>query len=700
MPSPAPNNSGIATTAPAAGGRRPGGSAAAGRLTPGAAPSDRARRPVPQWLLLGLPTLIGLVHAALVAGRYHFGSFDDDASYVLTARALLSGQGLGGHLASGQTVVGLYPPGYSALIAPLVWAWPHSVLPLRLFSLVCFGALFPLTWIYLGRHGVGPRTRAAALTVMALGPPVATFATMVMAEAPFLVVLLLLLLAVDSWTASEALVGRHGAAAVVWAAALIWLKQAGLGLVAGLVLWLLLAPGSSRRARGVVMAAGVGLTLLPVVVARSAVGVPLAGARYSEELGGYYSGGLAGRLVHVLPSSVWHLLATAIPATIVPYLEPLPIAGHWPDLWKVLSWHVTLLVVVGAALWARRQRDAAVPMVTVYLFECVLWPYVNERRAILVLPLLVGWYVTGAVWAARWAGRWAAHHRPRPDRRVVAGLATFAVAAVVAGPLIAQAPRDYLYGWGQSSSRPMGSRYVAILSRLGAPSDVVETDYQSTIALLTGHATNWSAFLATSTGLCWLPGVQADLASDRAGYLVLGDVNKPGLVDSSCLAGLMPTYTGAVPLLHTARDSATVYELVGPGTGHPQLTDVLASATPALLTSGGTTATARWLLPRPEPVSQVSIGQAAALVGPTTDVRVQVERPDGRWVTLASATSAVGDGAAARAPFLLATPARPLLAVALRVIVTGPGAAAGAQVTDAAMIGPGPAGPGPAATTK
>ena len=699
MPSPAPNSPGIVPRPPA--GRAAGTD---GRPGPGVAPAARPRRTAPPWLLLGLPTLVGLIHVALVSGRYHFGSFDDDASYVLTAKALLAGQGLEGHLASGQSVVGLYPPGYSALIAPLVWAWPHSVVPLRLFSVACFTALFPLTWVWLGRHGVGPRTRSAVLIVMALGPPIATFASMVMAEAPFLVVLMVLLLAVDAWTASGRLLGRYGVAAVVSAAALIWLKQAGLGLVAGLVLWLLLAPPGAggvrgRRARAVVLAGGVAATLLPVLVARLAVGVPLAGARYSEELGGYYTGGLAGRLVHVLPSSTWHLLSTAIPATLVPYLEPLPIGGHWPDLWKALSWPVTLLIVVGAAHWARRHRDAAVPMVVVYLGECVLWPYVNERRAVLVLPLLVAWYVTGAVIAGRWAVRrlgpgrrlWAA--RPR----MVAAVAAVAVTATVVGPLVAQSPRDYLYGWGQSSSRPAGSRYVALLSRLGRPSDVVETDYQSTIALLTGHATNWSAFLSTATGLCWLPGVQDQLAADRAGYLVLGDVNKPGLIDSPCLAGLMPTVPWAVPLLHTRVDSASVYELVGPGTGHPDLTDVLASATPALLASGGTVATARWLLAQPEAVTQVSIGQAAALAGPTTSVRMEVEEPGGRWVTLASAPSAVGDGAGR--PFLVATPAHPLVVTGLRVVVTGPGAGAGAAISDAAMIGPGPTGRGPAATT-
>lgn len=665
-------------------------SPAPSELSAGAAPvaEPRLRAAAGRtWILLGGPALVGLVHAAMVAGHYFVGSFDDDASYVLSARALLAGQGLGGHLVSGQAIVGLYPPGYGALLAPLVWIWPHSFLPLRLLSVVCFVALFPLTWAYAGRHGVGPRTRAAALTVFALGPPIATFSTMVMAETPFLVVLILLLMALDRWREAAWSPGRWAAAVIALCGALVWIKQAGIGLVAGLVLWLLLTPGPRRWRRAGAVAAGSAALLSPVLIARLAAGIPIAGDRYSQELGGFYSGGLTDRLIHVLPSSTWHLLSTAVPATLVPYLEPLPIRGHWPDLWKVLSWHVTVLVVVGAVAWARRRRDAAVPMVAVYAVESVLWPYVNERRAILVLPVLVIWYVTGAVLTARWlSARW------RPARSQAARrVAAVAVLAVVAVPLVVQTPRDYLYGWKQNGSHFEGSRYALMLSDLGHPRDVVETDYRSTTALFTGHATNWTAFVASSTGVCYEPAVLADLAADRAGYVLLGDVNKPGVLDSPCLAGILADHPGAVPLLHTRRDSASVYELVGPGTGHPGLADLLASATPALLSTGPGVSTETWRFPVTGDVTQLSVGEAAAGSGPTRSVRLEVRTPAGQWVTVASAAAPVGGGPG-RAPYLLARLRRPLPAVAVRVVVEGPGAAGGAVVRDAAAIGPAPAG--------
>ena len=633
---------------------------------------------------IGLPLLLGLLHVALVAPRYHVGSFDDDASYVLTARALLSGQGLTGHLASGETVVGLYAPGYSALLVPLVWLWPHSFVPLRILSAVCYAAVFPLTWVLLGRRRLGSGLRTAVLAVMALGPPFATYGSMVMAEAPFLVVLLLLVLAVDRWLADEGALTRWGVSVVLLSGALIWLKEAGAGLVGGLFLWLLIARHRRRLARAAVLAAGVGLLVLPVVVARLVAGVPLAGSRYTMELGGFYQGGLVERVLHVLPQSAWQLLATAIPATIVPYLTPLPLAGHWPDLWKVLSLHVTLLAAVGAFVWIRRHRDALGAMVGLYLLESALWPYVNERRAILVLPVLIGWYVLGAavVWARfrEWLRRHAGHRAALRLSRVLA--ATLPLALVVA-PLGAQMPRDYLFAWGQVSSRFEGSRYAAMLRQLGPPGAVVETDYRSSTALFTGHRTQWTAFLDTQ-GICYLPGILGALRQDRAAFLLLGDFNKPLVLDSPCLAGAARIGDWAVPLLHTRRDNASVFELVGSFTGHPDLTDALAGQKPTVVSSAAG-ATAALNLVRPTPVAQVSLGEAYLQGRRADSVTVQLELPDGRWQTVTRASSAVGDGPGT-APYLLARFARPRTAVAARAVISGPTGGGPAVVRDFSVL--------------
>ncbi len=615
------------------------------------------------------------------------GSFDDDASYILTARALLAGHGLTGHETGGAVVVGLYPPGYGALLAPLAWLWPHTFVPMRLLSVACYALVFVLTWVYLGRRGVGEGVRSAVLVILALGPAFATFGSMVMAETPFLVVLLLMLLFVDTWDRQDKTWTWTGLGVVLSAASVIWIKEAGIGVVVGLIVWLALKrdrPGRAVR-RTLAVAAGVTALLLPVVVARLVAGVPLAGARYSQELGAAYTGSLADRVIHVVPHSLATLLSTAIPATLVPYLSPLPIArGFDTDFWRVLSWQVTLLAGVGAVVWYRRHRDAAVAIVPVYLAETLFWPYVNERRAILVLPLLAAWYVVGAVAVWQAIKSRISSHRKLVRARTTAALAVLLVVVV---PLIPQMPRDYLLALGQNSSHFDGSRYASILAAIGPPSSVVETDYLSSTALFTGHETAWTAFTVTENG-CYQPAVLSALAADRAGFLLVGDLNKPGVIDRQCLLQEASSAPWAVRLLHTSRDDATVFELIGPGTGHPELADAVGSVAPRT-TRTATTTTLEWDWGAPRPIDQVTIGEAAADGAPTTSVTVELRQPDGGWEVVARAGAPVGDGAAA--PYLLASLARPVTAGALRLVVTTATPAALVNVADVHALGPAPA---------
>ena len=364
-------------------------------------------------VLVGVPLLLGLIHVAVVAPHYFVGSFDDDSGYILTARALLAGEGLSGHVANGTLVSGSYLPGYPALLVPLLWIWSHTYVPLRLLSVACFAALFPLTWIYLGRRRVGDVARTATLVSLP-GPSSATFGSMVMAETPFLVLLLVLLLLLDRWDEQPQAWTWTGIGVVLAAAGLVWLKEAGIGVAIGVVLWVLLRRSPARRQKTLLAAIGVAILLLPVLIVRLAHGLPAAGTLYSQQLGTYYSGGLTGRLVHVAPHSVWQMLSTAIPVTLLPYLSPLPLHGHDPDLWKVLSWQVSVLTVVGAVVWARRYRDSAIVIAPAYLAMTLLWPDINERRVILVLPIVTAWYVLGglAVWHQTAAG--ARSWRPAP----------------------------------------------------------------------------------------------------------------------------------------------------------------------------------------------------------------------------------------------------------------------------------------------
>jgi hypothetical protein len=224
------------------------------------------------------------------------------------------------------------------------------------------------------------------------------------------------------------------------------------------------------------------------------------------------------------------------------------------------------------------------------------------------------------------------------------------------------------------------------MSRLGRPADVVETDYLSTTALFTGHETNWTAFQVSLGDICYEPSVLAALASDDASYLFVGDINKPGVLDSPCLYGEASASPWAIELLHAARDNATVFELVGPWTANPDLVDDDAPVVPWAGVTGATS-WLEWDWPSPRSITQASVADAALSSGPTYSTALQLRSTSGRWVTLARAAGPLGD-AKGDAPFLLASIPAGMTATAMRVVATGPGAGSVVEVTDAHALGP------------
>jgi hypothetical protein len=131
-----------------------------------------------------------------------------------------------------------------------------------------------------------------------------------------------------------------------------------------------------------------------------------------------------------------------------------------------------------------------------------------------------------------------------------------------------------------------------------------------------------------------------------------------------------------------------VFELIGPGTGHPGLADAVGSMAPRTTTTANTK-TLEWDWATPRAIDQVTIGEAAADGAATTSVTVELRQPDGAWEVVSRAGSPVGDGAAV--PYLLASLARPVTANALRVIVTAATPAASVNVADVHALGPAPA---------
>ncbi len=288
--------------------------------------------------------------------------------------------------------------------------------------------------------------------------------------------------------------------------------------------------------------------------------------------------------------------------------------------------------------------------------------------------------------------------------RLAAGLPIVAT-LLVAGSLVSQFTRDYLYFEGASSSAPGGSPYMAMLRRLGTSNDIVETDYLWTTALYSRHRTANGAYVHG----CDPRPVADAIRADSAAYLLTASLNGSGPVDDTCLLPVVAGLPTSVRLYRAGRDQSSVFELVGPGTGNPAIQDLTSSSTedagsqPITTVAetpqapgdpGGQysttpavdgTATITWTWPRPALISQLSIGAAGA-AGGTTEVVASVRGHDGNWRTIASASGPVGPGS--RVPFLLEhLPPEALTAVRVTITVDGSPTVA---VHDFRALGPRP----------
>ncbi len=659
------------------------------------------------WWALGwlVPLVVQIVHTVAVAPTYHVGSFDDDGNYLMAAHVLASGGGLTALMPSGASVVANYLPGYPLLLVPLIWTWGSALGPLRLFSTLCTCALYPLLWAWLGGRGVKPGPRAALLFILAINTVLATYSTMVMAEAPFLLVLVLALVVLDRWELHPG--WPWAGVEIVLLAFLVWLKEAGIGLAVGLVLYEL---WRRRWRRAVTVGAGVGALLLPGLIARLVTGGAAVGDRYQGEITNSANGGL-GHLPHQMVSDIWAYLKSVLRQSVLPAGSPLPASGPVHTLLVVVGVTVPVFCLVGAVAWYRRHPQGDSWMIWAYFGETLAYPFTNQRRVILVLPVVTLWYVVGACEV----GRAVVALGGRSVSRAAVALSVV-VAVLAAGvPTASGFTEDYLYGAGRQSSEFVHSPAMSLLKALGPPSSVVETDYRGSVAYFTGHRTAWTAFTATtpygpfgSANRCLVPAVRSALGDDDAKFLTVGDFNFPWLMDSPCLLRLAtrPGTTaalGAVRLLSITLDQTSVFEFVGPGTSQPGLVDHTGTAptTPSrgvrLAPDGNGDAgnvayrapardgeaSFQWTWAPPVTLSQVSVG----LVTGSEQLRavaVAIERPGGEWETIASTPGGVGDGG--QVPYLLVRMPSGQRALALRVSARTSGTA---EVADVAAIGPG-----------
>jgi len=331
--------------------------------------------------------------------------------------------------------------------------------------------------------------------------------------------------------------------------------------------------------------------------------------------------GLSGPLLHAVWHGVSDYVTWAVPATLVP-TSGARLLDHNAALDLLLyavRYSAAALVLLGFWRWLRLRLDVTVFIVPLYLAETLPYPFINERRVALLLPLVAAWYVLG------WVVVGDALRRLVSARRRPVQLRTAAVLpAVVLVPLLAwQFPRDYLLHLGESTPSARGSGYVAALRELTPPGWSIATGYQWTMAELTGRtATNapHMGFRCPNGPVGDTDAFRRMLVSRRVATVLDAEIKWPDNMDSACVLATMRAADWAVPVYHGS-DTSTVFLVLGPGTSRDGAEVAVDLPTPSAAVA----------LPQPRRLTEVSV----VLARGAGTARVEVRRPDGRWTAVA-----------------------------------------------------------------
>lgn len=343
--------------------------------------------------VLALTALAMVVYLA-GAGGLQVGQHVDDASYVMLAKSLLSGQGYRQIAYPDSPPETKYPPLLPLLIAPCLWLTGGALWAARLPALLSAIAAVPVLWLLLRRFTDG-WTLWLLTALVALHPMVVGFAGSAMTETPSLLVtwglLLLVLSAVQPEKGEEAPPGVKlwlGTGLLLGLGML--LRTDTLALVAAVVLWLLW----HRRGRETgLLALGVVLPLLPwwMHLARTT-----GGETYLAEAA------TAWWDPSPLPLRLWHSLVSYlgdyIPQVVtLLFGQQVTAAAQAHGVGRLvvgLQWLASALVVLGA--WRLRRQLPGLVLTLVVVRLGMLLGFARATRYLLpVLPFLILFLVGG-----------------------------------------------------------------------------------------------------------------------------------------------------------------------------------------------------------------------------------------------------------------------------------------------------------------
>lgn len=466
------------------------------------------------------------------------GVYIDDGFYAILGRALATGHGLR-YLGWPDTPAPAhYPPGYPILLA-LLWRAGGSLAAVARWGVwlnaVCAGLVAAaVATALVVRFQVHPWLAAAAAVLAAVATPVLAVTTLLLSEAPFLLLLVAVLWAADRSGADPPGL-RWALVAGVLAGLATLVRAVGLTALIAVVGVALL----QRRWRPAAAALLGGLVVLGPWLAWNAARRHPGFGPLEASYGSY-----AGFYVDAVRSEGVGFALTVVKRNVIAIVEVFaalfaPLGREWAR-WVGAGGVTVALLLALRPVW--RKLPVLGAFLVLYLAVIICWPYDPSRFLWAIWPLLIGVLTVGAA-AALALVRGGGWRRP-----LGAGLTALLTLAVI-GYARTSVRGLLVRGW-EPSQTVSGARALAIVTWVTAhtrPEDVIATRFDPLVYLYSGRravpvamvrATDYVAppeGSAAATDLrailmfyhptyLVLPGVAADLAPSVAALLRSGSV--------------------------------------------------------------------------------------------------------------------------------------------------------------------------------
>jgi hypothetical protein len=431
------------------------------------------------------------------------GVFWDDGVYLITARALATGEGYTLTHLPGSPPAVHFPPLWPALLAPIWRAAPEFPVNLAIFGLVnpllaAAGAGLACAF-GMRRLRLHPALGAAAATLFALTLPAMVLSSVLFAEPLFLVLVIAALFAAHrAESAAPVGAGAPGAPSAAVAT-----TGATTGTAAGAIAGAIAGAATLARSAGLALVAAVAVALVTARRTRAAAAALCAAlvivapwhwwsAAHATQLAEPLRGNYGPYVPWVLdavrdngPGFVFRIVAQNAVA-----MQRAAAVVFFPvGLREVRPLLVTLLVVLfllGALVAWRRARVLAA-FLAAYALLVLVWPYAPDRFAWAVWPL-VGLVLAAGVAEA---GRFAAHAGAPPGVRAATGVLV-AVGVLAGAGLAFYSARGVSRGWVDVAQRRNAARLLPVVDwvRAHTPADaVVACDGEPFVHLYTGRRT-------------------------------------------------------------------------------------------------------------------------------------------------------------------------------------------------------------------